>query len=220
MNLPSADFPLFGHSVSRADMINIDLTRNNPFLESVNLDNRHDFELFINNFILQKNVKAAIGGYLEDRVIYRRSSHFTGTDALRSIHLGIDIWLPENTEVYAPLPGIIHSYGINDNYADYGGTLILQHLHENVNFWTLYGHISHDSLDGKMVGDRIAAGDLIARLGSWDENGNWPPHLHFQAILDMMNYAGDFPGVCALNDKDAFSQICPDPSPLIFSGVS
>ncbi len=216
MKITSAAFPVFGHSISAQKLVDIDLSGKNEDLQSVNLDNQAEFEKFIQNSIAAKNGQGGIGGYLENRVIYRRSEHFTDAKSVRCIHLGIDIWMPAGTAVYAPFAGTIHSFGINDNYADYGGTLILKHQLGIEHFFSLYGHISHDSLSGLSEGDKISAGDLIARLGSWNENGNWPPHLHFQIILDMLNYSGDFPGVCTLEDKNYFMNLCPDPYNYLF----
>jgi len=216
MKITSAAFPVFGHSISAQELVEIDLSSSNVDLKSVNLDDQAEFEKFIQNSIASKKGKAGIGGYLENRVIYRRSKHFNDANSVRCIHLGIDVWMPAGTKIYAPFSGTIHSFGINDNYADYGGTLILQHQLGDEQLFSLYGHISHASLYGIVVGDKISAGDLIARLGTWNENGNWPPHLHFQVILNMLDYSGDFPGVCAPEDKNYFKNLCPDPYPYLF----
>jgi len=49
-------------------------------------------------------------------------------------------------------------------------------------------------------------------LGKPDENGGWPPHLHFQLIRDMQGFVGDYPGVCAKQDLTFYANNCPDPS--------
>lgn len=211
MDEPPSVFPLFGHSIDLKSATPIDLSATNQRLANVDLDDQHDFESFMNNEIKRGSGICGIGGYLENRVIYRRSPHFENAEASRCIHLGIDVWLPAETPVYAPVNGVVHSFGINDNYADYGGTLILQHLGPDGEFWTLYGHISHDSIEGLVEGDIIKKGDKIAQLGSWDENGNWPPHLHFQVITDLLDNQGDFPGVCLSEETQFFKGICPDP---------
>lgn len=211
MDEPPSTFPLFGKDIDLRNAASIDLSASNALLAEVDLDDQHDFEEFIQNEITRNRGDCGIGGYLEDRVIYRRSAHFENADASRSIHLGIDVWLPAYSQVYAPVDGVVHSFGINDNYADYGGTLILQHMGDNGPFWTLYGHISHESIQGLEEGDEISKGDPIAQLGDWDENGNWPAHLHFQVILDILDNQGDFPGVCKEEEVEYFKKICPNP---------
>ncbi len=211
MDEPPSVFPLFGKNIDLNQATPIDLSASNTSLADIDLDDQHDFEAFMNSEIQKGAGVCGIGGYLENRVIYRRSAHFESAEASRCIHLGIDVWLPAETPVFAPVDGVVHSFGINDNYADYGGTLILQHMGPDGVYWTLYGHISHDSIEGLIEGDIINKGDMIARLGSWDENGNWPPHLHFQVITDLLDNQGDFPGVCRTDETQFFKEICPDP---------
>src|SRR5690606_40771150 len=46
------------------------------------------------------------------------------------------------------------------------------------------------------------------------ENGDWAPHLHFQIMLDMLNYTHDFPGVAFPNNLSVWSSLCPNPNLL------
>jgi 4-aminobutyrate aminotransferase-like enzyme len=61
----------------------------------------------------------------------------------------------------------------------------------------------------------IKAGQEIAKIGPAPENGNWPPHLHFQVMLDMLGKVGDFPGVAFDHEIDVWKSICPDPKRLV-----
>jgi hypothetical protein len=47
------------------------------------------------------------------------------------------------------------------------------------------------------------------------ENGQWPPHLHFQVIIDMEFKKGDYPGVCKLNEKEKYLRNCPNPDLIL-----
>ena len=82
-------------------------------------------------------------------------------------------------------------------------------------FYTLYGHLSLETLQDKRTGDRVEKGQQIATLGTADVNGKYPPHLHFQIIKDIKNYEGDYPGVCNKIDLEFYKMNCPDPSILI-----
>jgi peptidoglycan LD-endopeptidase LytH len=57
----------------------------------------------------------------------------------------------------------------------------------------------------------VMRGDWIAAFGEPAENGHWPPHLHFQVILDMQGMKGDFPGVCKFSERGKFLANSPDP---------
>ena len=61
----------------------------------------------------------------------------------------------------------------------------------------------------------MAAGDLIAHLGDWHENGGWAPHLHFQVMTDMLGQKGNFFGVGHDSLWDVWSGICPDPNLIL-----
>jgi hypothetical protein len=56
---------------------------------------------------------------------------------------------------------------------------------------------------------------VIGALGIPAENGGWPPHLHFQCIVDMEGYMGDYPGVCKWSEREQYLRNCPDPIQLL-----
>jgi len=133
----------------------------------------------------------------------------------RRLHLGIDIWGPAGTRVMSPLNGIVHSFAFNNNDSDYGTTIILSHNLEGVGFHTLYGHLSLNSIKNLSEGRNIKRGEVIGEFGMRFENGNWPPHLHFQVIEDMADWKGDYPGVCRFSEKQQWLDNCPDPDLIL-----
>jgi murein DD-endopeptidase MepM/ murein hydrolase activator NlpD len=155
------------------------------------------------------------GGYAEDRSIYTQPLFAPAGEEPRTIHLGVDIFAPAGADVFAPLPGRVHSAQINDHPGDYGPTIILEHTSGSEKFHTLYGHLSRDSLKGLKPGAAFMAGEPIAQLGTKRENGGWPPHLHFQVLLDIGKAKGDYPGVCKRSERERWLAICPDPRPLL-----
>ncbi|HTJ14888.1 MAG TPA: peptidoglycan DD-metalloendopeptidase family protein [Dinghuibacter sp.] len=155
-----------------------------------------------------------VGGYAELRAIYASSALFDGSEP-RRLHLGVDIWGAVETPVFAPFPGRVHSLAFNEARGDYGATLILVHEGPVAVWHTLYGHLGLSSLAGRTPGDIVAAGDRIASFGAPPENGWWPPHLHFQVILDMEGLVGDYPGVCRASEREYYLENCPDPMPLL-----
>lgn len=155
------------------------------------------------------------GGYDEDRAIYDNAAFGAGVAGIepRTIHLGIDIFSPAGTPVYAPWAGQVHSFQDNAAPLDYGPTIILEHrLEPDLTVWALFGHLSRESLEGLAVGQPVAKGQQIATLGDRNVNGGWLPHLHFQLILDIGDKSGDFPGVFRRSERDRWKRICPDPA--------
>ncbi|OIN60257.1 peptidoglycan DD-metalloendopeptidase family protein [Arsenicibacter rosenii] len=195
----------------------LDFSAANPDLATLDLTDTAVFSDYVFDKLRQANVLVGVGGYNEHRVIYRRSAHFQQTAEPREIHLGIDLWADAGTPVYAPLDGVVHSFQDNNNFGDYGPTIILEHQYAGKPLYSLYGHLSRLSLEGLYEGKPVKAGETIAEIGPYPENGNWPPHLHFQLMTDMLGLTGDFPGVCSLRDRDRYLAICPDPN--LFLGI-
>ena len=64
-------------------------------------------------------------------------------------------------------------------------------------------------------GQQVRRGDVIAKIGDSEVNGNWPPHLHFQVITDILNNFGDFPGVAPKSAKEYYHNLCVDPNLIL-----
>ncbi len=159
---------------------------------------------------------AGVGGYLENRSVYKDTALFDG-DAERCIHIGVDVFMPVGTPLHAPLAGRVHSFANRATQGDYGPVIILRHELDGVEFHSLYGHLSEDSLAGIAEGRAVAAGERIAAIGPRPINGDWTPHLHFQLIRDMQGISGDYPGVVRPVDLDFYRDNCPDPMPLLLA---
>ena len=188
----------------------MDFTERNTELTEEILTDTAKFSAYIDRKL--QGFTYGIGGYNEHRTVYSRSRVFDAADGgePRRLHLGVDIWGPAETPIYAPLEGTIHSFAFNDAYGDYGATLILQHDVNGFVFHTLYGHLSLASIEDKQEGQTISKGEWIAAFGEPEENGQWPPHLHFQIIIDMQGMRGDYPGVCKYSERKSYLANCPD----------
>lgn len=169
----------------------------------------------INSWIEAAGSKVGYGGHNESRAWYQTSNHFSSSQGNRSIHFGVDLWVPAGTPILATFDGQIHSFKDNANFLDYGPTIILQHEANGLSWYSLHGHLSQSSLKNLTVGQTVRAGQQIATVGLPEENGRWIPHLHFQLISDMQGWVGDFPGVSTPADRDKFVANCPDPGWLL-----
>ena len=164
-----------------------------------------------------KDVPYGIGTYGEDRSVYRTAQF---ADALsperRTRHLGIDVFAPSGTPLYAPLPGRVLHLTYNADPLDYGHTLIVAHHTGDTPFYTLYGHLSASLPRLLSPGAPVAAGQHIADLGDWAENGGWAPHVHVQIMTDMLDQTGgNFYGVGHTSLWDVWQAICPDPNLIL-----
>ena len=195
----------------------LDFTEWNKELDAEILKNTNSFINYINSKLGAAKAKYGIGGYDEHRTIYSISRVFDSSDGSepRRLHLGIDIWGRPYTKVMAPLDGIVHSFAFNNAFGDYGATIILTHNLERQTFHTLYGHLSLNSIKNVHEGDWIKRGDVFAEFGIPFENGSWPPHLHFQLIIDMQEMKGDYPGVCKFSEREKYLNNCPNPDLIL-----
>jgi len=172
----------------------------------------------INRLQAEKPKVLLAGGYLEVRPFYSTKAYQKEGNSgpeYRTTHLGVDFWVKANTAIHAPFQGEVFSMYNNGNNKDYGPTLILKHETDSgIPFYTLYGHLSESSFKLVKKGQKINKNDLIAYVGDVNENGDWASHLHFQIMLDMLNYTHDFPGVAFPNNLSVWSSLCPNPNLL------
>ncbi len=155
--------------------------------------------------------KWGIGGYLEKRTGMYTAPQYENR---RNIHMGVDIWAPAKEPVFAPVPGQIAYKAFHDQPGNYGGTIVVEHKINEKILYALYGHLSKYSIEVAEIGKKVAAGERLAVLGAWSENGNWVPHLHLQLSYEDPGEA-DMPGVVADEQVEKAKASHPDPKILI-----
>jgi hypothetical protein len=207
-------FPLMGNWLQSENSIKLDFSNQNADLLKVDLQSTPVFNDYVFGYLKKEKKSYGHGGYLENRMIYQRSTHFQQGES-RCMHLGVDVWCEAFHPLHVPLDATVHSFKDNANYGDYGPTIILEHELNGIKFYTLYGHLSLASLENIAIGEQIPKGTEFSELGPFPENGDWPPHLHFQLITDMQGKTGDFPGVCGPSELEHFKKVCPDPNIFI-----
>jgi murein DD-endopeptidase MepM/ murein hydrolase activator NlpD len=201
---------------AKEKIIGLDFTSKNISLTMEIVSDTTLFSNYINTVLKENEAKFGVGGYLENRTVYARSNHFdTKEGEPRRLHLGVDIWGAVNTQVYAFMDAKVHSFAFNDNFGDYGATIILEHELETETFFSLYGHLSLKNLEGLAEGKFIKKGEVFCDFGKAEENGFWPPHLHFQLMCDMEGKKGDYFGVGKLSEKEIWEQKLPNPNLIL-----
>ncbi len=164
-------------------------------------------------------VPVGVGRYDEARLIYATPAFASGTrpiDERRTIHLGIDLFVEAGAPLYAPLAGEVFLVVNNAARLDYGPLVILKHTPaDGPTFFTLYGHLGEDALERCRAGQQVARGERIGSIGAPPTNGDWPPHLHFQIITDLLDLDRDFPGVAYASQRAIWTSLSPDPNLIL-----
>lgn len=164
----------------------------------------------------EAGAQLAIGHYCENRLVYQGEAFSVDSPARRSVHLGVDLFAPAGTAVFAALDGVVEYFNDNNVYLDYGPVIILRHQTDTgLSFFTLYGHLSRSSLENLYIGKKVLAGDLIATMGQEHENVGWPPHTHFQLLTDLCGMGLDIYGVAPLLELPVWRSISPNPNLLL-----
>jgi 4-aminobutyrate aminotransferase-like enzyme len=193
----------------------VDLSVGSTLLNGRDAEDTPSFTRRVFGAMADAGLTLGVGRYLEPRGVYL-SDIFSGRPAempeRRTVHMGIDLFTEAGAPVYAPLAAVVKRVHDNRGRLDYGPTVILEHASPSGPFWTLYGHLERASTEALEEGKELAAGEAFARIGPYPENGDWPPHLHFQIITDLVGFTHDFPGVAAPRDVEVWKSLSPDPN--------
>ena len=208
--------PMFDIDLNRSGRCLISMSKNSPGMQHAG--DPLAYWNWLQSRFEAEGARFAIGQYGEDRDVYRGGQFKTAASPeWRSQHLGIDIFIAADTPLYAPLAGKVLSVADNDLAFDYGPTVILEHRagEDGPVFWTLYGHLSRQTLATVKDGMEVEAGQLIGFIGGHEVNGGWAPHLHFQIITDRLGRQGEFPGVGQPSLWPIWNRISPDPNLIL-----
>jgi 4-aminobutyrate aminotransferase-like enzyme/Ser/Thr protein kinase RdoA (MazF antagonist) len=207
---------LFGIDLDRAGRILLHLQEGAPGMEHG--ADPQAYWAWLESRFGQEDAQFAIGLYGEVRDVYKGEQFATAASPeWRSQHLGQDIFIAAGTPLHAPLPGKVLRVVDNALPYDYGPTVILEHRagENGPAFWTLYGHLSRETLALVKQGQEVAAGQQIGSIGDHTVNGGWAPHLHFQIITDRLGQSGEFPGVGQPSLWPVWHAISPDPNLIL-----
>lgn len=206
--------PILGRELAPHETVALDLSVGSTLLGA---DPRNSsmprFARIIEEFM---DGRFGVGGYLEPRMIYttdRYESAEAFTAERRTLHLAVDFWGPAGTPIYAVLPGTVYMLEYLPADLDYGYLTVLEHITDDGDrFYTLYGHLSDESMRTLVLGQRVEAGQRIGSFGVPDVNGKWPTHVHFQIVLDFIDKGRDFPGVGYASQQAVWASLSPNPN--------
>lgn len=139
----------------------------------------------------------------------------------RTLHLGLDLFLPEGTPIQAPLAGWVVDV---EPDGEEGPALLLRHevSGEGIVFHTRYAGLTPAGEGVGGVGRRVEKGDVLGRVaarglsGEGDADGPaTEPHLHVQLVTDPVGRGASFPGMVPPRQEALWRALSPDPNLLL-----
>lgn len=168
-------------------------------------------EAGIARMMTERGLDVLVGRYAENRDVYRGEA-FEAEH--RSIHLGIDLFQPAGSPIFAPYDGLVEDVCPMPGPGNYGHAILLRHsTEEGTPFWTLYGHLGSDGLPSPRA--TVHAGDQIATMGTSEVNGGWPAHVHVQVLTDLCGMGIDVYGVAPRGEATLWRSISPNPNLML-----
>lgn len=172
-----------------------------------------DFESFQSGVFNELNRNGrdwGIGKYLEERRLLLRNYEQIINEG-RFFHMGLDIIVPGDTPLFAPIAGRVYRAEVEEGRGNYGGYLILEHNLNGSRFFSFYGHLNSDFRVN--VGDTVNPGDLMAIVGARSEHsGGWFTHTHLQILTEQaMENGRAMQGYISAKDLPLIENLFPSP---------
>lgn len=210
--------PLLGVDLRTTPVAPLDFSAGSALISSVPEENAPAaLDARVRRVLDEQGATIGVGGYDEARLLYHWPNEPTSTEP-RTIHVGLDLSLAAGSALYAPLDGVVHGFENATGYHDYGPLIVLRHETSHdppILFFTCYGHLSVDSLDGLADGQRIAKGQEFARIGRTPTNGNWWEHVHVQLVTDMLDVPCNVDGAVRASQRRVWQRVFLDPNLLL-----
>ena len=182
-------FPIFGDK-TKGKGVFIDLSDKGNIFSECDIKDQQAVQVYADELMSSENTNWAISDFGE-----RREKFFRELDAQQMVrekrfyHLGVDIWMSVNSEIFAPLDGKVVEASYEEGFGNYGGYIVLQHTIDSEIFYSFYGHLNPKILPEE--GAELKAGDKLAQLGDMTQNGGYFYHTHLQ-ILTQEGYDEGF----------------------------
>ncbi|MBL8058266.1 MAG: phosphotransferase, partial [Anaerolineales bacterium] len=148
----------------------------------------------------ERGAGLGLGRHGEARLSYTR---YDSPAEPETIHLGVEIFVPAETAVFAPLAGEVARLGWNE--------LIVRHAPApGCEFYTRYAGLAPAEV--LTLGGRVQRGEMVGRVAAADVGAPLPPHLHFQLACEL---PGDLPALAAGSERAVWLSLCPDPNLIL-----
>ena len=118
-----------------------------------------------------------------------------------TIHLGMDVFVPQATAVASPLDGTIHHIAYE--------TVIIAYEAAGATFYIRFNDIKPEQT--LEIGQMVVKGQQIGAVAPYV-----PSHVHIQLITNLLlPYHDPFPGMVPAELRDVWLSICPDPNLIL-----
>jgi len=196
----------------KGDPLVVDMSNHSSIFDDMDVRDQKKFQNRLES-MMENRYSWGVSSYLENREKVL-SPCPQMVEEQRFYHLGLDIIVPLDTPLHAPLSAIVKDSGYEAGDGNYGGHVLL--MHESTDFetfYSFYGHLNSEKLPAR--GTEYAAGDVFSYIGDFHENGNWFYHTHFQIITRKGYELGYLSkGYCAARDLAVMDSLCPSPLSL------
>jgi murein DD-endopeptidase MepM/ murein hydrolase activator NlpD len=174
--------PLFKEHL-KGNGVFISLANNSPVYENVDIRDQIQLQEYADQLMRENKTNWAVSDFGENReFMFTELGHDQMVSQQRFMHLGLDIWVPVNTPIYAPLTGEVVLSEYESGEGNYGGLVIMKHKFNDLVIYAVYGHLAKDQLPA--VNTVIATGEKIGLIGEMDSNGGYFYHTHLQVLTE------------------------------------
>jgi hypothetical protein len=194
------------------DPLIIDMSVDSPLFDTIDVRDQKGFQKYLDK-MMKDQFTWGVSSYLENReTVLSQCPQMV--EEQRFYHLGLDIIVPLDTPLHAPLDATVMESGYEEGEGNYGGHVLL--IHESPyfeTFYSFYGHLNRERLP--VIDTKVKAGESFAYIGNFHENGNWFYHTHLQAITQKgLDQGYISKGYCSAKDLAVMDLLCPSPLSL------
>ncbi len=190
----------------------VDMSVHSTLFDTIDVRDQIAFQKLLDDMMEGRHTWG-VSSYLENREIVL-SECPQMVEEQRFYHLGLDVIVPLDTPLHAPLDAVVKESGYEEGEGNYGGHVLLMHESPQFEtFYSFYGHLNREKLPA--VGTAFKAGEPFSLIGDFHENGNWFYHTHLQVITGRGLDEGYLhKGYCAAGDLSRMDALCPSPLSL------
>lgn len=133
-----------------------------------------------------------------------------------SLQLGCSLFVGQDTAVHCPISGIVHSVTNDRSSPAQSGAVVIEHrTADGLPYWTRYARLDPASVDHLDVGDDVAVGDDVGRVGAHVDGADAGPYLYLQLLTHVFGPGTGVPEQVTTDEADLWMSVSVDPNLLL-----